>query len=61
MRLSKLTWKTKNKHGQQSYLQQAVKVWNKLKLGEKIFKDDKHFKNWWEKEIKHLYGNKNLK
>ena len=44
-----LTWETKNKHGQQSYLQQAVKVWNKLKVGEKVFKEDEYFKNWCKK------------
>ena len=60
MRLIKLTWKKKNKHSGQCYLQQAVKVWNEQKVGEKVLKEDKDFKDWCEKEIKHLYGNINL-
>ena len=58
-RTLKTTWKKKNKHFKESYLQAAVTNWNELKLGMKVFKNDDQFKSWCHVKIKHLYGNPN--
>ena len=60
-RLIRLTWKHLNNFGKLAYLQAAVKEWNKMEVGRKLFEDMKAFKEWIQKEIHCLYGNPNLR
>ena len=60
-RLLRLTWKWKGKHGKNAYIQSAIREWNTLKIGTKLFHNDKHFKERISEQIQSLYGNNNLK
>ena len=59
-RLMKLSWKHQNKYGKNCFIQNAVREWNAMKIGTKLFKNMEEFKDWIVKEAKSLYGNKNL-
>ena len=60
-RLLRLTWKWKGKNGKNAYIQSAIREWNTLKIGTKLFHNDKHFKERISEQIQSLYGNNNLK
>lgn len=60
-RLIRLSWVKSNKHGKQCFLQAAVKLWNEMELGRKLFANYKAFKDWIHEAIIQKNGNRNLR
>ena len=63
-KLTRILWKSENNHGRYSYLQAAVKTWNKFRAGLELSKNPdwkaKDFKEWIHVKAKNLNGNPNL-
>ena len=60
-RLLKTTWRHKSaKNGKVCYFQTAVRNWNSMEIGKKIFENDKDFKSWVVLTLIQQNGNANL-
>ena len=59
-RLIKLSWSNKTDNGKYCFIQTAVRTWNSMEVGKKLFPDKKSFRDWCSQELKRLHGNPNL-